>query len=843
MVDRSLAQAVLDGPTSVVDDRWARGSTALAMAVVRAPLPDRPVAVLCAHGPSTVTAMLGILRAGRAYLVLDPRAPDAFRADVVDRHPVGAVVTDAAHVDVAGRLGVPVIVVEELRRDADPGAVVLPWPEPTAPASVSFTSGSSGRPKAVVHAQRSLLHNALAYGEAIGISRDDVVLVTGPFSAAAAGTPTWTALVHGARLVSLDLAAKGAAALHDVLTHDRVTVAHIPPAALGALGAGEVAHPGVRLVSLGGDRLTADQVRVARRVFPHATLLHRYSTSETHWIAGRRFEPGDPVPDGPVALPDVVPWLRVRVESTPGREAAPGESGEVVVAGEWLALGYLDDPQRTAERFTYTAEGRVYRTGDLARWEDDGSLLLLGRADDVVKVSGTLVDPAIVEEALLRIPGVSGAAVVAVDTDRGTPGLVAYVVGDDLRGWQVRARLADALPRTHVPGRVEVVTSLPVTDRGKVDRAVLRERAAHEGRAGYVPPSAGIEMTIATAIADVLAVTDVGRDDDLLALGADSLAVTEIAARLEASLGRPIDDALLVRHPTPALLASRLSGSDDEPNGRLIRVLDGPADAVPVALFSGGGGGHVTGMADLARAVGGRTAWVVVPKGFDERARPDRTIAAMGRTAAAALVGVVGDGPVVVVGHSIGGTVALQTARELTAHGVAVPLVVLLDTLAVTPDVNAGRHLSADLPQAIAYATQVRASRGQGTSLPRKAYWAARLPVRRMRRRWLAATAGVIPRTGRRQHEAFEAVAKVASRHFTEAPYHGEVLLVRAVGGLDPRGHSADLGWGQVPGVRLTVVEVTGTHEGFIAGSAGLTVAAQVRTTIDTMLLDRPADR
>ncbi|MBI1350208.1 MAG: alpha/beta fold hydrolase [Actinomycetales bacterium] len=843
MADRSLPESVLAGredcdKVAVLSRHGALSyrelavrSAALAAAVGDAPLPDRPVAVLCTDGLDMVAAMLGVAWSGRAYLVLDPHAPPAFHAEVLARHSVGAVVADILHRRAALDLGPQVIPVE-----APPRTITSPsWPAAGLPASVSMTSGTAGRPKAVVHAHRSIVHNAESYGRSVGITEDDVVLVSSPFSAVAAGTPTWTALVHGARLITADLSAEGPHTVLDRLADEGVTVAHLAPAALTALASADMPPlPGVRLVSLGGDRLTAAQIDRARALFPEATLLHRYSTSETNWIAGVRIPPGEPVPTDPIPLTEVVPWLTVRVVGPDGGDVGPEDVGEVVVSSEWLALGYLDDPERTAERFLDLPTGRSYRTGDRATWDVSGALILRGRSDDVVKVSGALVDPVQVEAVVRRVPGVDEAAVVIAVDQAGRPRPVAFVVGQDLRGWQVRAALADRLPRTHVPARVEVLDALPSTDRGKVDRAALTAMASATGRPAFSPPRSPFEQQAAEVFGSVLGDPAIGRDDDLLALGADSLALSEVCARLEAVWGRPVSEGLLLRHPTPALLAEAwVSAAPDRQ--RLVRAATGPSDAVPMVLFPGGGGGHTSGMATLARTIGGRTAWVAVPRGFDRRERPDRTIEAMATTAASDIVEVAGTGPVVLIGHSIGGTVAMQTARVLTTRGVTVPLVVLLDTLAVTEQVNRARRLRSDLRPALRQAEAVRAAQGKASSLTRKAFWAARLPMRRARRRWLALTAGVVARRGERQHAAFEALAKVASRNHEDGPYEGDVVLVRAVGAGGGRQDRSDLGWSAIPGVRLTQVVVEATHNGMIAGSAGLHTATAIREALDAM--------
>jgi acyl-coenzyme A synthetase/AMP-(fatty) acid ligase len=242
----------------------------------------------------------------------------------------------------------------------------------------------------------------------------------------------------------------------------------------------------VRLVSLGGDRVLPEQLAAARSVFPDAVLLHRYSTTETYWIAGHALAPDEPLPDGLTPLGRPVPWLTVEIADESGTPVANDDVGEVLVTGDHLALGYLGDPERTAAKFHDGPAGRTYATGDRARRRADGVLEFVGRTDDVRKVRGVLVDLAAVERALAALPGVETAAVVSSDRAAGT-GLTAFVTGPDIRPARVRADLAEALPSAMVPARILAVAELPLTPRGTIDRDTLSKQA--EALSEYRPAS------------------------------------------------------------------------------------------------------------------------------------------------------------------------------------------------------------------------------------------------------------------------------------------------------------------------------------------------------------------
>ena len=519
----------------------------------------------------------------------------------------------------------------------------------------------------------------------------------------------------------------------------------------------------------------------------------------------------------------------------PGRE-----TGEIVVSGDCLALGYLDDDSLTAERFVSTPAGRAYRTGDQGWLTPDGVLEFAGRRDSVVKVRGVRVDLAAVESALRRLTGVQAAAAVAVDDGAGPTEVVAFVVGDGLAASTVRARMSERVPTAMVPTRIEIMPDLPVTDRGKVDRRALEARATRRIRPPYVVPADVTESTIVADIAATTSAEAVGRDDDIFDRPTSSSSRGWPAARLTDALGVRIDSADLIENPTAARLAAfvRAGAKPRQPGDSHLTVVSrGSRDRMPVVLFPGGGGGHVKGMVQLARALDGRACYVAMTRAFEYRGRPDRTIAAMAASAAADIRDALGGGPVILVGHSSGGTVALEVARQVSGCGVEVPLVILLDTLAVTEEVVRRRRFWPELGFRLRDGQRRRAARGEGTSIARKAYWVVRYPVRRARRRWLAATAGWVERTEADQHAAFEALVKVAARKWQEAPYPGAVHLIRAEDSAgDDRTAVEDLRWTDVPGVRVTISRVAATHNGMTSGADAVVTAREVERQLAGLL-------
>jgi acyl-CoA synthetase (AMP-forming)/AMP-acid ligase II/thioesterase domain-containing protein/acyl carrier protein len=800
---------------------------------------DGPVAVLAGHGPAVVAAMLGAAKAARPYLVLDPRAPEAYWRSVLVRVGVADVLLDAAHEARRPALGdVRALDLGALPPGDDPRLAI----DPRTALSVSFTSGTSGVPKAVVHDHRNVVRNARRVAAVIDARPDDRVLVSASFAFVSAATPTFVALLTGATACPYEFGSAGSEAFFGFADRAGITVGQFTPALLPSLGRhARVAGAGidsVRVVMVGGDRLQPAHLQDVRDAFPRAALLHRFNTSETNWVAGAWLDPDAP-PAGPtVPLGWPVPWVDVRVVDDVGVEVAPGEVGELVVRSDTLALGYLGDPDATAARFVDTPEGREYWTRDRVCVRADGQLEFTGRADATAKVRGMLVDPGIVESALERCPGVTSAAVVVTaGTARGAR-VVAFATGRDLRARDLRRRLAASVPPAMVPSVVVPMLELPLTDRGKVDRRRLLEVAEALPRPDYQAPRDESEARIAALFSRVLLVDDVGRDDDFYALGGDSLASVELLALLDAELGLDLSAAALLESPTPAQLSERLRpGGTSRQHGdsHLVRLATGPEGSVPLVAFSGAGGGNAEAMAYVARALGDRTCYIAMPRAFEYRGRADRTVADAATTAAGDIMADIAEGPIAILGHSSGGNIAMETARLLAARGREVRLVVLLDTMAMTSDALAFRTVRFRLRSQRAATVRIRAARGQRTSRLRLAYWNLRGLARVAVVRWQAATAGLLRRDARQQRAAFTAlrIRQLARHH--EAPYDGPVLLLRA-DPADEHPHRAglrDLFWGDVVGDRLTVVDVAGSHEQLVEPPYVDEVATAIRGALE----------
>ncbi|MFD6974123.1 amino acid adenylation domain-containing protein, partial [Streptomyces sp. NPDC059949] len=567
------AVAVVAGPQRLtfaeLDDRAGQLAALLAERGVG---PDAVVALAVPRSADTVVATLAVLKAGGAYLPLDLDHPaERIAFMVADAAPVCAVTTRA----VADRLpGVDLVVLD------DPGTVerlaaASPAPgvpvDPEHAAYVIYTSGSTGRPKGVVlrHAGLTRLfrdhERELYLPVAARLGRRVRALHTASFSF----DSSWEQLlwlVAGHELHVLDeYGRRDADAVVAYVRAERIDTLDVTPSygrqlVDAGLLAGDWRPP---LFLLGGEAVPPALWEELRAV-PGVEVVNYYGPTEftVDALVARVTDCASPVVGRPLDN------SRAYVLDGRLRPVPVGVPGELYLAGEQNARGYLGRPALTAERFVadpFGASGtRMYRTGDLVRWRADGLLEFLGRADDQVKIRGFRVEPAEVEAALAALDAVTAAAVVVREDTPGLPRLVGYVTGtaDPAR---LRDELAERLPEHLVPAAVMVLAVLPTNVNGKLDRAALPAPVAvagYAGHAGHTGRAArgAAEERIAEVFAQVLGVPSVGADEDFFRLGGHSLLATRVVARIRAALGTECSVRDVFELRTVAALADRLAG-------------------------------------------------------------------------------------------------------------------------------------------------------------------------------------------------------------------------------------------------------------------------------------------
>ncbi|WP_414945326.1 amino acid adenylation domain-containing protein [Amycolatopsis sp. cmx-11-32] len=514
------------------------------------------VGVVLERSAEVTAAWLGVWKAGAAFVPVAPDYPADRVAFMLADSAVAVVLCGVETAGVVPPDHARIIVDEAIEGAVSPvpiGADDL--------AYVMYTSGSTGTPKgvAVPHGSVAELVGDPGWGMGFG----DAVLMHAPHSFDASLCEIWVPLVSGARVVVAGPGAVDARRLREAVAAG-VTRAHLTAGSFRVVAEeSPESFAGLREILTGGDSVPVRAVERVREVCPGVRVRHLYGPTETTLCATWQvLEPGDVLgPVLPIGRP--LPGRRLYVLDVFLRPLPPGIAGDLYIAGEGLAQGYLSRAALTAERFIADpfAQGkRMYRTGDVAYWTQQGELVFAGRADDQVKIRGYRVEPGEIEAVLAAQPGVDQAVVVACDGR-----LIGYVVSDDdVDPVRLRERIGKVLPDYLVPAAVLALDALPVTANGKIDRAALPD-PDYGGRVSDREPVTEIERMLCALFAEVLGVEQVGADDNFFELGGDSITSMQLAARAHRD-GMVFGTPEVFEYKTPAGIAMIVEPEVEKPD-------------------------------------------------------------------------------------------------------------------------------------------------------------------------------------------------------------------------------------------------------------------------------------
>ncbi|KAB7762047.1 non-ribosomal peptide synthetase, partial [Xanthomonas maliensis] len=569
--------------------------------ITRGIAPDRRVGLCMQRGADAIIAIFAVLKAGGAYVPLDPAYPrERLNVMLADSRPQILLADGVGQSALPIELETPVLRVDTAAAawsDASPKSPCVASLQAAHLAYVMYTSGSSGQPKGVAVTHAGLYHYALAAARTYALTSTDRVLHCNSLSFDIAVDEIFVTLAQGATLVmSPDARLPAAAAFSRLLMDLRISVLNLPTAYWHAwvaeMAAGDASFPhGVRLVVSGGEAALAEAIgqwhALARG---QVRWLNAYGPTET--VCGVSF--GEVAADARVHVGAPLAGLGLHVLDGALQPVPVDMVGELWIAGEQLARGYLDRPALTAERFLpdrfASAPGqRMYRSGDLARWRSNGVLELLGRNDAQVKLRGFRIELGEIESALRSCDGVREAVVVVRDAHSESR-LVAYLVahhpGLDLD--QVRARLVARLPEYMLPSAYVQLDALPLTVNGKLDHAALPAPvdAERDGDAptAVSPPQGAVEQALAALWSDLLEHAQVSRDDDFFALGGHSLLAVQLISRVRGQLGVELQIQDVFHHPQLHALAQRVANAAASSLPAIVAVDRDCGDPLPLSF-------------------------------------------------------------------------------------------------------------------------------------------------------------------------------------------------------------------------------------------------------------------
>ncbi|WP_286159279.1 amino acid adenylation domain-containing protein [Janthinobacterium sp. HH01] len=650
--------------------------------------PDAKVGVALERSFDMVIGVLAIMKAGAAYVPLDPEYPAERLAYMLDDSGIALLLTQRAV-----RVSLPAADVQVLELDAldlsgQPGHDPQVAVHGDSLAYVIYTSGSTGRPKGVMVRHDALRNFMQSMASEPGMTADDILVAVTSLSFDIAALEIYLPLLQGARVViaSREVARDGEA-LSRLIAQSGASVLQCTPASWRMLLAGGWRGASGRNFKglCGGEALQSDLAGALAGI--GVELWNMYGPTETTiWSSAAPFASG-------LSIGQAVADTSLLVLDHALQAAPVGVPGELYIGGTGLARGYLGRAGLSAERFVANPFGmdgeRLYRTGDLVRWNADGQLEYLGRLDHQVKIRGFRIELGEVEAALLAQPEVGAAVVVAFNGPVGMR-LVAYVAtaaGGALDADLLRERLSRSLPDYMVPSALMVLERLPLNVNGKVDRKAL-PLPGHEDSRVYEAPRGVVEQSLAAVWAEVLGVERVGRGDNFFELGGDSVSALRVLAlsRARAPMAPRFTLQALMSQPTIASLSQPASP---------VTLLNKAVDGQPPLFCIHPGLGTVMGYLPLARQLNGqRPVYGIVCRTLNDASHRDVSLGQMADDYVEMLTAIQPTGPYHLLGWSLGGALAALMAARLEAQGQIVAFVGLVDP--TVPTAHAGQMLGAD---------------------------------------------------------------------------------------------------------------------------------------------------
>jgi amino acid adenylation domain-containing protein len=818
------------------------------------------VAVMLPRSTDLIVAMLGVLKAGAAYVPIEPGAPAAAIKLILGNSESAALVTNAALAATVEAGSVAVIAMDATQPQLSSDGPVDGGADGGDPAYIMYTSGSTGAAKGVVVPQRAVARLVLGNNFA-RLDDSRVIAMLAPASFDASTFEIWGALLNGGTLVvppgdQLPELSR----LGDILKSSGVTTLWLTAALFNTIIDEDPAIlDRIEELITGGEALSVAHVSRALATLPATQLINGYGPTENTTFSCCHRIPRDFDPRSasvPIGRP--INNTQAFIVDEQLRLVPPGVPGELVVGGDGLALGYLNRPDFTEQAFVPdTVSGqpdkRLYRTGDICRHRPDGTIEFLGRRDNQVKIRGFRIEPGEIEAALQEIDGVRSAVVVH---EPGADGgrLIAFVVRTDnaLTTQRLTRLLRDRLPRHLVPAAIRLVPDLPLSQNGKVDRnALLRLPAAEAEAVRNVAPQTTMEAQLAEIWADLLQRPVPSVEQSFFDLGGHSLMAVRLFDRVRRRFGADLPISTLFTHPTIRDLAEFIgrtqetAGTDTANSGpsaewdTTLVMHPGPGGTASPIFIVGGAGGNVNNLVDLANALGRHRMVVGIQTRGILGHTNHETIEEMAAENIRYIRRHQATGPYVLAGYSGGAQTAFEMARQLVDGGEQVAEVILLDTYAPGFAAYASKidpmaaPIKMGLRQRLAH--EVRLLDDHGLSLLGYRL-VPKLKGLVLRGKVLDLIALASPTFARSRRTTLAWFA--SARKYSGGPYAGHVSLVVAKPTSPPEdlflARHPYLGWqGFVDHTRITRVSVDSNHLDMVKGPHAHELAAFIEERIE----------
>ncbi len=638
------------------------------------------VGVLLERSAGALIAFLAVLKAGGAYLPLDPDDPPARRSFLIRDSGAKLVITTEALASGLHEISVPVLGTDggDDAPDGNGEALLAASSGPADTACILYTSGSTGSPKGVLVLHQGIVR--LLFGiDYVDLVPPRTILQMAPLTFDASTFEIWGALLHGGRCVIFPERIPSIASLGAILSGQRIDTLWLNASLFNAIvdEAPEILA-GIKQLLIGGEPLSVAHVCAALEKLPATRIVNGYGPTEATTFTCCHRVPrtlSAQSPSVPIGRP--IANTTVYLLDPSGHPCPIGVPGEIHIGGRGVARAYLNRPDLDRERFVPDPFGaapgnRLYKSGDRARWLPDGTIEFLGRRDDQVKIRGFRVEPAEIESELRKHPAVRGAVVAAIGDGQGSRRLAAGIIPEPPcrpTAAELKEFIRRRLPAFMIPETVSFFDSFPVSFSGKIDRRAVASMLAsrEEGGTARRPPTGARELELARIWKDILGHEQIGADDDFFDLGGHSLLAVRAAARITWATGLPVTVNAIFRFPTVSRLAAHLQSADGKPDDSPLLPLQVRGDKPPFFAV------HFYGNFQT-KMTPDQPLYLLKHDGAPPHATED-----LAARYVSALRSVQPRGPYRLGGFSFGGLIALEMARQLRDLNEEIALLFLLD--------------------------------------------------------------------------------------------------------------------------------------------------------------------
>jgi len=651
------------------------------------------VALALDRSPEMVIALLAILKSGAAYVPLDPEYPKDRIEFMLEDSSAKVLLTSKKYKDHFHSDAREILIEDALEKLSNYTST-----EPEINISsddlayVLYTSGSTGKPKGVQIRHYNLVNFLLSMQKEPGMNVDDKILAVTTISFDIAGLELYLPLICGAELIlSNSETSKDGRLLLDLVKGENISFMQATPYTWRMmLEAGWEKFLPIKLLC-GGEALPKDLVN--KLTGRSSALWNMYGPTETTiWSTLKLVESDEDITIGrPIANTQVYILDENLIPVT------DGSIGEILIAGDGVAKGYLNRPELTAERFiddpfTENAGAKMYRTGDLGKFKENGEIVCLGRIDHQVKVRGYRIELEEIEHTLVNQPDIKEAVVIAREDTPGDPRLVAYVVlapdteANDLKtqtfGWH--QALMAVLPEYMVPDDFVLMAAIPITPNGKTDRKSLpKPDYSLVNRSGeYVAPRTDVEKQVAEIWEELMGLEKISIFDNFFTLGGRSLVAVQIMARIEKLTGKRLPLATLFEHSTIEQLSLMLNVDAKSISWESLVPIKPKGSKMPLYIVHGAGLNVLLFNALAMNMDDEQPVYGLQARGLNGIDEPLDVMEEIAANYIAEILAQNPDGPYALAGYSLGGTIAYEMARQLLATGKEVKMLAVFDTYA-----------------------------------------------------------------------------------------------------------------------------------------------------------------